>query len=161
MLRGSSFERTLAAPDELEARGRLLRGASLGGQAIENAMRGAAHSAANPLTAHYGLVHGNAVGLLLPHIVRYNEDVAGGAYAELASLCGIEINGDETAAQALARRLERFLQKAGLHETLDACGVPAEHLADLAREAQTQWTARFNPRPTSERDFLEVYRCAF
>ncbi len=33
-------------------------------------MLGAAHSAANPLTAHYGIVHGQAVGLMLPAVMR-------------------------------------------------------------------------------------------
>ena len=32
----------------------------------------AAHSAANPLTAHYGIVHGQAVGLMLPQVIRFN-----------------------------------------------------------------------------------------
>ena len=38
----------------------------------ENSMLGAAHSAAKPLTARFGVVHGEAVGMLLPHVVRFN-----------------------------------------------------------------------------------------
>ena len=50
-------------------------GAAFAGTAIENSMLGAAHSAANPLTAHYGIVHGQAVGLMLPHVMRFNAEV--------------------------------------------------------------------------------------
>ena len=46
-------------------------------------MLGAAHSAANPLTARFGTVHGNAVGILLPHVVRFNEERVGPLYDEL------------------------------------------------------------------------------
>src|SRR5204863_13481 len=60
-----SLARVLADPKDLEARGRMLLAAALAGTAIENSMLGAAHAAANPLTAHYGMAHGEAVGVLL------------------------------------------------------------------------------------------------
>ena len=40
--------------------------------AIENSMLGAAHAAANPLTAHFNIIHGQAVGMMLPVVVDYN-----------------------------------------------------------------------------------------
>src|SRR5207244_6999388 len=82
-----SLPRVLSNPKDIQARGRMLLGAALAGTAIENSMLGAAHAAANPLTAHYGIVHGEAVGILLPHVVRFNaqDRSAKRAYAELAS----------------------------------------------------------------------------
>jgi len=64
-LAAGGFPDVMRRPDDLEARGRMLMGAALAGTAIENSMLGAAHSAANPLTAHYGIVHGQAVGMML------------------------------------------------------------------------------------------------
>src|SRR5215475_10396506 len=80
-----AFPEVLIHPDDLEARGRMLLGAALAGLAIENSMLGAAHAAANPLTAHCGIVHGQAVGLMLPAVLRFNaEDPAVRTiYAEL------------------------------------------------------------------------------
>src|SRR5437762_6636264 len=66
----TSFPEVLLNPNDLEARGRMLLGAALAGLAIENSMLGAAHAAANPLTAHYGIVHGQAVGLMLSSVVQ-------------------------------------------------------------------------------------------
>ncbi|MBI98515.1 MAG: alcohol dehydrogenase, partial [Verrucomicrobiales bacterium] len=71
-LLSESLPRVLANPDDLEARGRMLLGAAFAGTAIEHSMLGAAHSAANPLTAHFDVIHGEAVGLMLPHVVRFN-----------------------------------------------------------------------------------------
>jgi alcohol dehydrogenase len=46
-----SFPRVLSHPNDLESRGRMLLGAAFAGMAIENSLLGAAHAAANPLTA--------------------------------------------------------------------------------------------------------------
>ncbi|MBI3191567.1 MAG: iron-containing alcohol dehydrogenase, partial [Pedosphaera parvula] len=83
----TGFPRVLDDPHDLEARGRMQLGAALAGLAIESSMLGAAHSCANPLTAHYGIVHGEAVGLVLPAVIRFNakDPAALRAYAELAS----------------------------------------------------------------------------
>ena len=42
------------------------------GRPSRTRMLGAAHALANPLTALCGIVHGVAVGLMLPHVVRFN-----------------------------------------------------------------------------------------
>src|SRR5437588_183500 len=91
----TSFPEILLNPQDLEARGRMLLGASLSGLAIENSMLGAAHSAANPLTAHYEIVHGQAVGMMLPSVLRFNgaDPVARQAYVELGSSAQIAANG--------------------------------------------------------------------
>src|SRR5258706_13505935 len=65
-----AFAEVLTHPEDHEALVQMLLGAALAGMAIENSMLGAAHAAANPLTAHFGIVHGQAVGLILPHVSR-------------------------------------------------------------------------------------------
>ena len=82
------FERVLADPGNLEARGAMLLGAHWAGAAIEASMLGATHACANPLTARYGTTHGVAIALLLPHVVRWNGAVAGARYAELLAATG-------------------------------------------------------------------------
>ncbi len=153
------FERVLDAPDDLDARAAMQAGAYLAGAAIENAMLGIGHSCANPLTAHYGLTHGVAVGLMLPHVVRFNAPAVGSRYADLVTMTG-HANG-EPAGEALARRLTAFARAAGLPTRLRDCGVSDTILPLLAEEANAQWTARFNPRPVGEADLLGVYQAAW
>ena len=105
LLQGS-FETVLRNPADVEARGRMLLGASYAGLAIENSMLGATHSAANPLTARYGTVHGAAVGLLLPHVVRCNASVVDEEYRELARLGRAAPEWKQRAGRA-ARQLHR------------------------------------------------------
>ena len=75
-------------------------GAHFAGMAIENAMLGVCHSCANPLTAHYGITHGVAIGVMLPHVIRFNAPAAGHLYAELVGERGLA-NG-EPAGEMLA-----------------------------------------------------------
>ncbi|WP_145236833.1 iron-containing alcohol dehydrogenase [Urbifossiella limnaea] len=145
-----NFERVMSHPTDLAARSAMLLGAHFAGMAIEAAMLGVCHSCANPLTAHYGVTHGVAVGVMLPHVVRFNAAAVGDLYADLAGSAG-----------ALADRVTAMLSAAGLPRTLKECGVSESILPLLAEEANQQWTARFNPREVSEADILGLYRAAW
>jgi alcohol dehydrogenase len=159
-----ALPRVLSRPDDLEARGGMLLGAAYAGLAIENSMLGAAHAAANPLTARYGIVHGEAVGILLPHVVRFNARVpaAQRAYAELAAATDIAClsEGWPAAVNALVARLETLLEAADISRSLAERRVDPSTLPALAEEASRQWTARFNPRPVSTPDFVALYTAA-
>jgi alcohol dehydrogenase len=158
-----NFTRVLREPDNLAARGGMLLGAAYAGVAIENSMLGATHALANPLTAHYGIAHGQAIALLLPHVIRFNGRQCGDWYEEvLASVSGV--NGapqPATGPEGLARHVEGMSAAAGLPSRLRECGVAEELLPTLAADAAKQWTATFNPRPVAEADLLGLYRGAY
>lgn len=155
-----NFEIVLRNPDNLEARGAMQLGAHFAGTAIENSMLGACHACANPLTAHYGLTHGIAIGILLPHVVRFNAARVGPLYGDLVHEAGMT-NGDTSmAAEVLAQRLTDLMRLADLPTSLAECGVSRSILPLLAEEAGQQWTARFNPRPVGEEDLLHLYQAA-
>jgi alcohol dehydrogenase len=156
----TNFEKVLSDPRDLEARGAMQLGAHYAGVAIENSMLGVAHSCANPLTAHYGLTHGIAVGVFLPHVIRYNALAVGNLYTNLADSVGL-LNGDPMAGgELLARRVTALMSAAKLPTTLSACGVSGGIFGVLAEEASQQWTARFNPRPVTEKDLFQLYEAA-
>ena len=154
-----NYERVLTHPTDLEARGAMQLGAFFGGMAIENSMLGATHACANPLTANYGTVHGAAIALLLPSVVRWNGVVAGDRYAELLRLS--TVRDDSDSAERLASRLEQLGAAGGLQRRLREAGESSNDLSKLAGEAAEQWTGRFNPRPFDIQGALEVYQCAF
>lgn len=147
-------------PTDIHARAAVQLGAAWAGLAIENAMLGAAHGAANPLTAKYKIAHGQAVGLMLPHIIRFNGLVARKQYAELAAIAGLNT---KTPDAALANWMHDILGQAGLSRSLgDAIGTqPAmSEFEHLAKEASAQWTSSFNPRPCLPADFVDFYQRA-
>jgi alcohol dehydrogenase len=156
----ANFERVLAEPNNVTARAAMQLGAHFAGTAIENAMLGAAHALANPLTAHFGLPHGQAVALMLPHVIRYNAHAVGMLYDELALLVGL-IDTPGQGGQALAERMTNLAAAAGLATTLSACGVNRNILPVLADEAAEQWTGKFNPRPVAYVELLGLYELAW
>jgi alcohol dehydrogenase len=141
------------------ARSAVQFGASLAGLAIEHSMLGAAHALANPLTAAHHVTHGQAVGVMLPHVVRFNGPVCGGAYAELLTDVAISATADEAGA-TLADWLTGLLAAAQLKTSLRACGIDAADVPALAAAAATQWTAGFNPRAVTAADLADLYEAA-
>jgi len=154
----------LRTPNDLAARAHMLRAAALAGFAIEHSMLGAAHALANPLTARLGLPHGQAVGTMLPHVVRFNaEDPEVCAiYATLARDVGLapQTTTDTAAAAALSDGLAAVLSSANLPTSLSAFGLTPDRVAALADEAAQQWTAGFNPRPVSASALIDLLRAA-
>lgn len=162
-LLAENFSRVLDDPQNLEARSAMQLGAMFSGLAIENSMLGAAHALANPLTANYGIVHGQAIGLMLPHVIRFNGEQFGEWYHDL--LDGNDgSHGFPTVrggVAGLADFLASLVRKAGLPDRLASCGVEREKLPQLALEAAKQWTGTFNPRPVGAPELLSLYEAAY
>jgi alcohol dehydrogenase len=144
----SAIRAVLDGSADIETRGRMLLGAALAGSAIENSMLGAAHAAANPLTAHFDLAHGHAVALMLPHVVRLNSNnpAIAAIYANLGNHLGVPLLPwlEETIA----------LAKLPAH-SIDPAAIP-----ELAEAATHQWTGRFNPVPLDAAVLTSLYRKA-
>ena len=144
-----AYERVMRNPDDAAARQDMLMGAHVGGAAIENSMLGAAHACANALTALCETVHGVAVGLMLPHVIRFNAAEGANPYADLMEN-----------PNALADRIERVLEAGHLVRRLDEVGASEELIPQLAEFAAKQWTASSNPRKVGEAEFREVFEAA-
>ncbi|MBJ05557.1 MAG: alcohol dehydrogenase [Verrucomicrobiaceae bacterium] len=153
----SAVEPVLRGEASLEERGQMLLGSAFSGLAIENSMLGAAHASANPLTARQGLAHGHAVALMLPHVMRYNdEDPAARAvyeqYGKLLSQRGY-------ATLPVVEWVERLISLAALPALAEA-GVDRRDFPVLAEDATRQWTGQFNPRAMTEASFVLLYEAA-
>jgi len=149
-------------PQDVTARADMLLGAALAGMAIENSMLGAAHAAANPLSARHGVIHGHAVGLMLPAVVRFNakDPEVAGLYHQLALQGGLIEAGTNgaPAGEKIARFLGNYQRDAGLPRSLSEIEVSDDDIELLAADAAKQWTATFNPRPVGPNEFAELYR---
>ncbi|MBI3651064.1 MAG: iron-containing alcohol dehydrogenase [Acidobacteria bacterium] len=155
----ANYERVLADPHNLAGRGAMQLGAYFAGVAIENSMLGATHACANPLTAHYGTAHGEAIAVMLPSVVRWNSALVAERYGELLKVANIA--AAKQAGEALAARLEQLIEVGQLPQRLSQVGIKSADLKMLAEDAARQWTGTFNPRPFGASEALEMYRCAY
>lgn len=161
-LLSGNISRVLEEPNDLEARSGMQLGACFAGVAIENSMLGAAHALANPLTATFGIPHGEAVGVMLPHVIRFNGIQYDDWYADLWEMTpdGKGSLLENNNADVLAQWVTTLIQRASLASRLTDCGVSEDQLSDLAVGAAEQWTGKFNPRPVDTESLLELYRQA-
>jgi len=111
------------------------------------------------LTAHFGIVHGQAVGLMLPHVIRFNarQQESSKVYSELAVGAELTSVGHDHAAESLVARIEALLDLAHLPRRLAGPRANKKLIPLLAEEAARQWTATFNPRAVSKEDLVELY----
>jgi len=167
-LLASNYETVVREPKNLQARAAMQLGACYAGIAIENSMLGATHACANPLTARYGTVHGVALAMLLPTVVRWNANVVAERYAELTRVVNHSAGSDQRqqsetyeSVEKLAQRLEQLASTGGLQTNLSGSGIAQGDLRSLADEAANQWTGRFNPRPFDVNGAFEIYQAAW
>ncbi len=153
----------LVNPGDIEARGAMQLGACFAGIAIENSMLGAAHALANPLTATYRIAHGQAIALMLPHVIRHNGRCVQHWYVELLECApaGLFRHLGGTASEVLADFVTDVTRQAGLPGKLSDVGVPREDFPKLAAAAAQQWTGKFNPVEMNIGDFQTLYESAF
>ena len=160
MLLSRGFPTVIHAPQNLDARSAMLLGAHLAGAAIENSMLGAAHALANPLSAHFDVTHGIAIGVMLPHVIRFNASASLASYGDLAADAQLCAANDPQAAVLLAQCFSQWVRLAGMPTRLADCGVDGKLIPEMAAEAAAQWTGRFNPREVNETSLRELYESA-
>jgi alcohol dehydrogenase len=155
-LLATHLPRVLSDGEDVEARAAVQVAAAWAGVAIENAMLGGAHAMANPLTQLHGIPHGQAVGLALPHVVRFNAAACERDYAELCQLLPDADHATAGSAQ-LAEWLVALLQQADMATSLADLALATADSDALASIATKQWTGSFNPRPLTASDFQSLY----
>lgn len=147
-----------------EARGAMLLGAMLAGQAFANSPVAAVHALAYPIGGRYHVPHGLSNALVLPHVIRFNAPVAGQSYADIAPDLFPHLGelGTQGRAEAFAEALAGLSPACGLPTRLRDVGIPEEALPTLAEDAMKQTRLLVNnPRPVTEGDVLSIYREAW
>ena len=162
-LLAGNFRKVLRDPNDLQARAAMQLGAAYAGVAIENSMLGASHALANPLTATYSTAHGQAIGAVLPHVIRFNGEEFNPWYCELLQ-ASEEIEGcppADSGAEGLAQFVTELVAAAGMKVELKSLGVENSRLLELADAAAKQWTGTFNPRKVNAEALLGLYENAY
>ncbi|HKP17369.1 MAG TPA: iron-containing alcohol dehydrogenase [Gaiellaceae bacterium] len=132
--------RVLEEGRDLEARTRLLEGASEAGQALAKHGLYLGHAMAQAVGGRYGIAHGAANALCLPPAMRFNAEVAPRALTAVA-----------------VDRVEELARLAGFSRLRDL-GVPEDELEEVAAAAAARPGAKANPRPASVEQIAGLYR---
>ncbi len=155
-----NLERAVSDTSDDDARGNMLVAASL---AITISL-GSTHSMSHSCGAHFGVPHGVANAINLPHVIRFNaaggSDIAG-RYRDLAEVLGVESGGsDADVGDAVAGRIEGMVERMGLPTRLSQVGVPEDGVPALVEGAMGDGLTLLNPREPTEDDYARLFKAA-
>lgn len=161
---GANIEKAVFEGGDIEARGAMLLGSMLAGQAFANSPVAAVHALAYPIGGTFHVPHGLSNALVLPHVLRFNAPDAAPLYAEIASDAFPQLareEGDQGRCAAFIEELANLSRKLGMQTRLRDVAIGEEHLAKLASDAMKQTRLLVNnPRAVTEADALAIYRAA-
>jgi acetaldehyde dehydrogenase/alcohol dehydrogenase len=165
--------------DDLEARTAMANAATIAGLAFSNAFVGVCHALAHPVGARFGIPHGRANAIFLPHVLRYNAGLpskfmpspgaatylAPRKYAQLSYVLGVGGHGEEERRAHLFARVDELLDAVGMPRSLADAGVDREEfeaaLPELAKAAFADMSIRTNPRIPLVAELVELLQAGY
>lgn len=145
-----------------EAKANLLLGSLIAGISFGNSDIAGVHCMGEALGGLYDTPHGLAMAVLLPHVMEYNYVSDLGKFREIAKAMGQDIAGltEESAAYASVLAVKQLGQDLKIPSLLEL-GVKAEDLPELAKRSAVNVSVDSNPRPVTEKEFLEIFKKAY
>jgi alcohol dehydrogenase class IV len=145
---------------DLHAREMVMLGSFMTGLAFANASLGAVHGLAHPIGAQFGVPHGIACAILLPHVMRYNIPAVPGKYADIARAMGVDEDIDDLSlAHKAVDKVFELLDLLGIHRSFSAYGIEEEDIPGIIRDA-TGTSMESNPRPTTPDELYGILKDA-
>ncbi|WP_421789975.1 iron-containing alcohol dehydrogenase [Hyphobacterium sp.] len=140
-------------PGNLEARGDMLLGAMLAGQAFSNSPVGAVHAMAYPLGGIFHVPHGLSNSVVLPPVLKFNAAAAEHLYSEMAAHMGLEAS-----SSGLITEMERIADATGIETRLSQLGISHNDIPRMAEDvAANDRLLPNNPRELTYDDIVKLY----
>lgn len=150
----SALPEVIKNPQNKAARLELANASFMAGVSFSNSMVGAVHAVGHALGAVCHVAHGEAMAILLPRVMRFNQCAE---YRDLAGLFD-----DPEPVVALEVLLQSLHNKTGLPITLSQTGKVAESDFDaIAEKALNDGAILFNVKPLEKSDILQLLKDAF
>jgi acetaldehyde dehydrogenase / alcohol dehydrogenase len=174
-----ALPRACADGSDLVARTAMSNAATLAGLAFSNAFVGIGHALAHSVGARFGIPHGRACGLFLPHIIRYNASlptkfmpapgytsyIAPEKYAQMAYVHGLGGRTAEDRRKRLFAAVDDLLDTVGIPRSLAEVGISESDfeaaLPELAEAALMDPSLRTNPRMPMVAELIDLLRAGY
>jgi alcohol dehydrogenase len=164
-----NLPKAVAEPSNKQVRLAMANASLMAGTAFGNSMVGLVHAIGHSLGGICHVAHGDAMSILLPHVMAYNLDHCRDTYAQLL----LHLAGPETyvktpeaqrpeAAVALVREFVGQFHQAGLPLTLRDTGrVQEGDLEKVAKAAVNDGAIIVNPKAAAVADIVEILKKAW
>ena len=147
----------------MAARDQMAYAQLLAGMAFNNASLGYVHAMAHQLGGFYDLPHGVCNAVLLPHVQRFNSQVAAGRLKDVAAAMGIAVQGmnDDEGAKACIAAIEALAKEVGIPAGLKDLKVKEEDFAELATNAMKDACGLTNPIQPTHEQVVGIFAAAY
>jgi len=155
IIKEESLIRACKDGQDKEARWGMMMASTEGAMAFSKGL-GAVHSMSHAIGANQelGLHHGTLNAVILPSVLRFNQDHVGNKYSRIARAMG------KNESINLATEIEKLNEKIGMPSNLQEMGVTEDMIPDLIAHAMTDPSNITTPRVPSleewEKLFLEA-----
>jgi acetaldehyde dehydrogenase/alcohol dehydrogenase len=167
------------SPRDEESRSMMHNAACIAALAFSNASVGVNHALAHAFGARFGISHGRANALMLPHVIAYNASiptkfmpspnqrtyVAHKKYATVADLLGLGGTSVTEKVNKLIAATEQLLDRVQMPRSIAELGIPKEDferaMPDLAKTAFDDPSWRSNPRMPLVNELVDLFWSAY
>ena len=158
---GGNIRRFVANRKDEEAACAMMAGCNFAGIAFAWAKLGNVHAMSHPVSAYFHVPHGVANAVLLPTVVEYNALADNGRYEVMYSyICGKKPAG-EFKPEMLLEAVKELNAQLGIPKSLSEVGVTEDKIPQMAEDAMKSANVLANPRQTTVKDMIELYKKAF
>ncbi|MGM3187279.1 L-threonine dehydrogenase [Musicola paradisiaca] len=135
----------------------------MAGMAFNNASLGYVHAMAHQLGGFYNLPHGVCNAVLLPHVERYNAQVASARLKVVAQALGVNVSAmsDSEGAEAAIVAINQLARDVGIPAGLKDLGVKEEDFNILADNALKDACGVTNPKQATHAEIVSIFAAAF
>lgn len=165
----SNLEKVIESPNDIDGRHALANASNIAGIAFSNSMVGGVHSIGHSLGAVCHVAHGDAMAILLPHVMELNLEKCGDYYGELLFYVDeqeyFSTPKNERGLKFIEKvkgLLSRLNEKTGLPITLSQTGkVEKTNFDEIVIKALNDGSAIVNPVALTRERILDVLNKAF
>jgi alcohol dehydrogenase len=166
---GEYLEKAVDKPKDKKARIAMANASLLAGIAFSNSMVGLVHAIGHAAGGVSHIPHGNAMAILLPHVMEFNMPKCEKLYGDvLLYLFGPEVYASAPAqergrlcVEKICQMLHRFNEKCGLPTRLRDDKVKEIDLLPIAEKAINDGAIVVNPVGATKEDVLEILKKAY
>ncbi len=145
--------RVMESLNDIEARAKMMLGGLHASLAFSNASLGLVHAMSHALGGVLDLHHGEAIGLLLTHVIDFNFDSTPGRFVRIAEAMGLH----NPSKRDLVAEVARLVREIGLVSAIEDTRVQPAGIPELAAMAMRDVCIVTNPRIPTLQDIEEIY----
>lgn len=158
---GGNLRQFVANRENEEAACAMMAGSNFAGIAFAWARLGNVHAMSHPVSAYFHVPHGVANSIILPTVLEYNALADNGRYEVIYNY--IRQGNEEVTGfrpEMLVEEVRKLNEDLGIPKSLSEAGVKEELIQDMAEDAMKSGNIPANPRQTTLKDMIELYKKA-